>query len=371
MIAGHSSEAVAAFLAGRDVERRFACRVELSIGPTGLGGAGPALVRALPRLRDDFLLLNGDGWFDFNWLDLFVRARRQGAAAALALRETAEPGRHGMVELDVGLVRSIRRRGEKPGTALTSGGVLYVTRRALETEALEASAGPASLERDILPGLAARGTLRGYLYSGFFVDLGAPESLAGAAERVKSRLRRPAVFFDRDGVLNLDHGYVHTPHQVGWVRGAKEAVKLLNDAGRYAFVVTNQAGVAKGLYEEEAIETLHRWMAEELAAEGASIDDWRYCPFHPDGSVAAYRAAHPWRKPSPGMLLDLLARWPVERKGSFLVGDKISDIEAAEAAGIPGYLFEGGDLAAFLRERLRLGRSEAATVGERGARERS
>ena len=165
---------------------------------------------------------------------------------------------------------------------------------------------------------------------------------------MKSRLRRPAVFFDRDGVLNLDHGYVHAPHQVEWVRGAKEAVKLLNDAGCYLFVVTNQAGVAKGLYEEEAIETLHRWMAEELAAEGASIDDWRYCPFHPEGSVADYRAAHPWRKPSPGMLLDLLARWPVERKGSFLVGDKISDIEAAEAAGIPGYLFEGGDLAAFL-----------------------
>jgi D-glycero-D-manno-heptose 1,7-bisphosphate phosphatase len=362
LIAGEAREAIVAFLAGRDVERRLACHIELSVGPAEPGA--PALAHALPQLRDDFLLLSDDAWFDFNWLDLFVRARRQGVAAALALRETAEPGRRPMVELDGGQVRSIRRSGENPGTALTSGGVCYLTRRALETRAFDGPAGPTSAaDGDILGRLAAGGALWGHRYSGFFVDLGAPD----AVEQVKRRLRRPAVFLDRDGVLNLDHGYVHAPHQVDWIRGAKQAVKLLNDVGRYVFVVTNQAGVAKGLYEEQAIGTLHRWMAEELAAEGAAIDDWRYCPFHPDGSVAAYCAVHPWRKPSPGMLLDLMDRWPVERNGSFLVGDRRSDIEAAEAAGIPGYLFEGGDLAAFLRERLR----EAPAVAEQVAGGRS
>jgi D,D-heptose 1,7-bisphosphate phosphatase len=169
---------------------------------------------------------------------------------------------------------------------------------------------------------------------------------------VRNRRCRPAVLLDRDGVLNVDHGYVHAAHQIEWVAGAKEAVKLLNDLGYYAFVVNNQAGVAKGLYEEEAVGFLHHWMAEELAACGAAIDDWRHCPFHPEGSVAAYRQSNPWRKPSPGMLLDLFASWPIERRGSFLVGDKVSDIEAAEAAGVPGYLFRGGNLVDFLRERL-------------------
>jgi len=171
--------------------------------------------------------------------------------------------------------------------------------------------------------------------------------------------RRRAVFLDRDGVLNLDHGYVHAPHQVDWTPGAKAAVKLLNDTGHYVFVVTNQAGVARGLYDEEAVEALHLWMAEELAAAGASIDDWRYCPFHPEAEVPAYRAAHPWRKPSPGMLLDLFAHWPIEREGSFLVGDKASDIAAAEAAGVKGFLFAGGDLKAFVEERLRRGNPAA------------
>jgi D,D-heptose 1,7-bisphosphate phosphatase len=347
LLAGHRSEAVVAFLADRAIEKRFDCRVELSIEPRPLGTGG-ALVQALPRLRGDFLLLNGDTWFDFNWLDLMANARREGAAAALALRDVAEPDRYETVELDGSLVRAIRPRGQYLASALINGGVYYVARAAVE-----GSATPSSLESDILPGLVSRGALRGYRYRGFFIDIGMPESLAAAAELVPKQRRRPAVFLDRDGVLNVDHGYVHAPDQVEWVPGAKETVKLLNDGGYYVFVVTNQAGVAKGIYREEAIRTLHRWMAQELAAAGASIDDWCYCPYHPQGSVSEYRAAHDWRKPNPGMLLDLFAHWPIERDGSFMIGDKTSDIEAAEAAGIPGYLFEGGDLTAFLQKPLR------------------
>jgi D,D-heptose 1,7-bisphosphate phosphatase len=348
LLAGHLSEAVISFLNERDIENRFACRVELSLEPTPLGTGG-ALVYALPRLQDEFLLLNGDTWFDFNWLDLIAAARRDGANAALSLREIREPDRYDTVELAGSLVRAIRPRGENLASALINGGVYYLTRRAIE-----GSSSPSSLEDGILRSLVGRGGLRAYPYSGFFIDIGVPDSLAAAAQLVPKRRCRPAVFLDRDGVLNIDHGYVHDPQQVEWVSGAKEAVKLLNDAGYYVFVVTNQAGVAKGLYCEEGIRALHRWMAQELAAAGASIDDWRYCPYHSEGSVAEYRAAHDWRKPSPGMLLDLLAHWPVRREGCFLIGDKMSDLEAAEAAGMPGYLFEGGDLTDFLRGTLRL-----------------
>jgi D-glycero-D-manno-heptose 1,7-bisphosphate phosphatase len=167
----------------------------------------------------------------------------------------------------------------------------------------------------------------------------------------RSRRRRPAVFLDRDGVLNVDRGYVHAPDQVEWVPGAKAAVRACNVAGYYVFVVTNQPGVAKGMFGKEVVEHLHRWMGEQLRAEGAWIDDWRYCPFHPEASVAPFRAAHPWRKPNPGMLLDLLDHWPIEKSGSFLIGDKITDIQAAMSAGIAGYLFEGGNLMEFLREK--------------------
>jgi D-glycero-D-manno-heptose 1,7-bisphosphate phosphatase len=162
--------------------------------------------------------------------------------------------------------------------------------------------------------------------------------------------RRPAAFLDRDGVLNADSGYPHRPDQIVWIPGAHQAVKAFNDAGYLVFVVTNQSGVGHGLYDEDAVQRLHRWMNAELAKSGAHVDDWRYCPFHPEARLPAYRAAHPWRKPGAGMLLDLMRHWPVDAGRSLLIGDRGSDLEAARNADIPGHLFGGGSLSDFIAQ---------------------
>lgn len=159
---------------------------------------------------------------------------------------------------------------------------------------------------------------------------------------------RPAAFFDRDGVLNHDVGYAHRPEQIVWVQGAVAAVRRLNASGFLVFVVTNQAGIARGLYEAGDVERLHRWMAERLAEHGARIDDWRYCPYHPEHQTERYAAYASWRKPAPGMLVDLMRRWSVRTERSFLVGDRETDVEAAVAAGIAGHLYHGGDLDALV-----------------------
>lgn len=166
---------------------------------------------------------------------------------------------------------------------------------------------------------------------------------------------RPALFLDRDGVLNLDRGYVSRWEDFTWVDGARAVVRAFNQAGWWVFVVTNQSGIGRGYYAEADMHALHARMGEALAQDGARIDAFYWCPHHPEAAEARYRHPDPPdRKPNPGMLLRAMADWPVDRAASFMIGDKPGDMEAAARAGVEGLLFEGGDLRAFLKAKGRL-----------------
>ena len=168
--------------------------------------------------------------------------------------------------------------------------------------------------------------------------------------------KRPAAFFDRDGVLNVDHGYVYRPDQLEWIAGAAEAVRLLNEAGYLVLVVTNQSGIARGYYDEAAMHQLHAHMQESLRTQGAYVDAFYYCPHHPEGLVKELAVQCPCRKPEPGMLEQAAREWPIDLGRSFLIGDKDADITAAAAFHIRGIKFDAknNSLVEIVRSQLAL-----------------
>jgi len=165
---------------------------------------------------------------------------------------------------------------------------------------------------------------------------------------------RPAAFLDRDGVINVDHGYTFRPEDLEFTPTAVEGIRLLNKADYPVLVVTNQSGVARGIYGLDDVDTFHAHLNAALKQAGARIDAFYSCPYHPAGSVAEFACEHEDRKPGPGMIHRAMREWSVTPKDSFLIGDKPSDAEAAAAAGIASMLIEPnvGDLAAAVRKLL-------------------
>jgi D-glycero-D-manno-heptose 1,7-bisphosphate phosphatase len=150
----------------------------------------------------------------------------------------------------------------------------------------------------------------------------------------KKAEKRSAVFFDRDGTLIADAGYLNHPSQIKLFSQTAEALKSLRKAGFYLFVVTNQSGVARGYFSEAQVKNVHQNLRRMLKVKGAKIDAFFYCPHHPQGKVKSFSKKCDCRKPSPGMVKQALKRYSIDLKKSYVVGDKLDDILLAKNAKV-------------------------------------
>ncbi|MEN4980227.1 D-glycero-beta-D-manno-heptose 1,7-bisphosphate 7-phosphatase [Erwinia billingiae] len=144
----------------------------------------------------------------------------------------------------------------------------------------------------------------------------------------------PAIFLDRDGTINEDHGYVHEIDNFQFIDGAIEAMQELKKMGYALVMVTNQSGIARGIFSEDTFMQLTEWMDWSLADRDVDLDGIYFCPHHPEGVIEEYRQQCDCRKPEPGMLLSAQKELNIDMAASYMVGDKIDDMLAGKAAGV-------------------------------------
>jgi len=145
---------------------------------------------------------------------------------------------------------------------------------------------------------------------------------------------KPAIFLDRDGTINLDHGYVHLSDEFQFIDGVIDALVKLKKMGYLLVLVTNQSGIARGLFSEEAFMHLTEWMDWSLADRGVDLDGIYFCPHHPEAVIEEYRQDCECRKPKAGMFLEAMAQLDIDMSASYMVGDKKEDMMAATSAGV-------------------------------------
>ena len=202
---------------------------------------------------------------------------------------------------------------------------------------------------DVLPKFVGR--MRGWVWGGYYLDIGTHEALERARREVASifpdqprtgrGLLRPAVFLDRDGTLIEHVPYLSDPALVQLLPGAAEALRRFRRAGFACVLVTNQSAIGRGMLTEERLDEIHTEMNRQLAARGATIDAIYYCPDAPAGDDRTV-VENPDRKPGPGMLLRAAADLKLDLGASWMVGDLISDVLAGQNAGCRSILLESG-----------------------------
>jgi len=151
-----------------------------------------------------------------------------------------------------------------------------------------------------------------------------------------------AVFLDRDGTINEEVGYLDTIDKLELFANAAEAIKMINESGMKAVVITNQSGIARGYFSEEFVETVHTHIQKILKAKGAFIDAFYYCPHHPTEGIGTYQQSCACRKPEAGLLIAAAQDLDIDLTSSYVVGDMVKDIQVASRVGSKGILVKTG-----------------------------
>lgn len=294
--------------------------------PLGTGGALSLLKK---KIGNFFLLINGDS---INNFDLSLLTKKVNSIGKMFLIENKNYHTNNkLISLKVKKNFVIYKKSN-----LMNSGIYLLNYKILRTLNRKFL----SLENDILPKLIKKNKIEGEVLKSNFIDIGTKKNFLETANFIKKNFLKPAVFLDRDGVINYDYGYVHKYKNFHWRPGVLEALKYLNKKNYYIFIITNQAGIGRGYYKTRDFFLLHKKILNFLINKKIFIDNVKFCPHHPVHGKGKYKKNCQYRKPGNKMIEKIKQEWLIDIKKSFMIGDKIIDKVAAKKSKIKFYYAE-------------------------------
>jgi D-glycero-D-manno-heptose 1,7-bisphosphate phosphatase len=324
---------------------KFNCDISYYDEETPLGSAG-ALYKIENILSDDFLLINGDIIFDVDFSRFIEFHKTHDALASLAVHPNSHPFDSALLETDSEDRVTAWLNKEDPRKYYknqVNAGLHILSKRIIQNT--HCTKEKIDLDRDIFKPNIASGCIYAYHTPEYIKDMGTPERyyqvekdiISGIVQQKNLANKQKAVFIDRDGTITSLNGFVTNVGQLELNERAADAIKIINESGFLAIVITNQPVIARGECTIEELEEIHKKMETDLGTLGAYVDDIFYCPHHPDKGFAGERPEYKidceCRKPKPGMILAAAKKYNIDTSQSYMIGDDKRDALAGIAAG--------------------------------------
>ena len=289
-------------------------------------GTGGSLLKLKHIIKNDFLLLNGDSYFEIN-LEKIQKIQKRIVNIFLIKNNNYKSNKK-LSSLNINSDDKITYSNKYN---YMNSGVIYFQKKIFN---LLPKKKIFSLEDDFLNKLIEKKCVYGSIQKGFFIDIGTPSNFKFAQKNLKKVLNKPAFFFDRDGVINIDKGYVHKIKDLKFKPNIIKTLKLIIKNNFYVFIVTNQAGVAKKKFTQSDFFKFQTHIKNFLIKHGIFVNDLRFCFYHPNAKIKKFRKDSRFRKPGNLMIESLFKSWFINRNRSYMIGDQLSDLKAAKKSGI-------------------------------------
>ena len=291
-------------------------------------GTGGALSNLKKLKVKNFVLTNGDTIFDIN-INLLVSSLKKKKIGVIALTQNKKQVSQKLNTLFLkNNIVSVKKNSK-----LMNGGIYFFNKSIFKYIKKKKY----SLENDLLPKLISMGKINGKIFNNFFIDIGSKHYLKIAEKKIKKQYTKPAVFLDRDGVINYDYGYVHQIKKFKFRPGVLQGLKYLTKKKFYIFIVTNQAGIGKKIFSEKQFIQLHKNINKKLKKINIFFHDIQFSPFHPRAKIKKYKKNSLMRKPGNKMIENIKLDWDIDKKKSFMIGDNVTDKLAANKSALKFY----------------------------------